>query len=96
MFQQGVRVVEEVQSEVGQRANGGSPVDGDVPLGQVPAARSYDDRCGAIGELVTGERVRSLLDELGFDGTARDLFEQVALADDFATFLTLPAYELID
>ena len=53
-------------------------------------------RLADTGELVTGERVRSLLDELGFDGTARDLFEQVALADDFATFLTLPAYELID
>ena len=27
---------------------------------------------------------------------ARRLFEQVALADDFPDFLTLPAYELID
>jgi malate synthase len=27
---------------------------------------------------------------------ARDLFERVALADDFADFLTVPAYELID
>jgi malate synthase len=36
------------------------------------------------------------LNELGFEGPARDLFERVALADDFATFLTLPAYELID
>jgi malate synthase len=27
---------------------------------------------------------------------ARELFERVALADDFADFLTLPAYELID
>jgi malate synthase len=53
-------------------------------------------RLADTGKLVTAERVRSLLDELGFDGTARDLFEQVALADDFATFLTLPAYELID
>ena len=25
-----------------------------------------------------------------------ELFERVALADDFADFLTLPAYELID
>jgi malate synthase len=27
---------------------------------------------------------------------ARQVFEQVALADDFVDFLTLPAYELID
>jgi malate synthase len=27
---------------------------------------------------------------------ARTLFERVALADDFADFLTVPAYELID
>jgi malate synthase len=53
-------------------------------------------RLADTGELVTAELVRSLLDELGFDGTARELFEQVALDDDFVTFLTLPAYELID
>ena len=27
---------------------------------------------------------------------AREVFEQVALADEFVEFLTLPAYELID
>jgi malate synthase len=27
---------------------------------------------------------------------ARQLFERVALSDDFEDFLTLPAYELID
>jgi malate synthase len=27
---------------------------------------------------------------------ARELFDQVALADDFPEFLTLPAYERID
>ncbi len=27
---------------------------------------------------------------------ARDLFEGVALADEFADFLTLPAYEVVD
>jgi malate synthase len=53
-------------------------------------------RLADTGELVTAELVRSLLDELGLEGPARDLFEQVALADEFATFLTLPAYELID
>jgi malate synthase len=48
------------------------------------------------GETVTAELVRAILDELAFTGDARDLFERVALADDFAPFLTLPAYELID
>jgi len=52
--------------------------------------------------------VRSLLDQLESSLTsgegaldpelvakARSVFEQVALADDFPTFLTLPAYELL-
>jgi malate synthase len=58
------------------------------------------------GAVVTRELVRQradkTVDELtaaGFDGQllvkARDVFELVALADDFPTFLTLPAYELI-
>ncbi len=57
--------------------------------------------------VVTTELVTELLDEtverLVADGTydadllskARDVFEQVALADDFPDFLTLPAYELL-
>jgi malate synthase len=52
------------------------------------------------GETATAEMVRALLDELAFDdphyADARAVFEQVALADDFADFLTTPAYELID
>ncbi|MFL6099607.1 MAG: malate synthase A [Actinomycetales bacterium] len=52
------------------------------------------------GETVTAEMVRTLLDEQAFDdpynAQARAVFEQVALADDFAPFLTTPAYELID
>src|SRR3954469_7435436 len=63
------------------------------------------------GEQVTAELVRKYADEetdkirqeLGadvYDGDrfkeARDIFEQVSLADDFATFLTLPAYDLLD
>jgi malate synthase len=58
------------------------------------------------GTPVTAEFVRQLLDEAvakltegGLDadllGQARSVFEQVALADDFPTFLTLPAYELL-
>ena len=59
------------------------------------------------GTPVTAEFVRSLLDQAvatyteggGYDpallAQARTVFEQVALADDFPTFLTLPAYELL-
>ncbi|NJC73082.1 malate synthase A [Planosporangium thailandense] len=55
------------------------------------------------GAPVTADLVRRILDETGGDRVdggsfteARDLFERVALADDFADFLTVPAYELID
>jgi malate synthase len=59
------------------------------------------------GAVVTGELVRQradkTIDELTANGydpellvRARDVFELVALAEDFPTFLTLPAYELID
>ncbi len=58
------------------------------------------------GTLVTAALVRTLLDRAveslvaaGSDATllsqARAIFEQVALADDFPPFLTLPAYELL-
>jgi malate synthase len=58
------------------------------------------------GAPVTADLVRRILDEeaasagdqlsAGKFKEARDLFERVALADDFADFLTVPAYELID
>ena len=48
----------------------------------------------------TPERVREVIDEQGFEGgrfaEAREIFERVALGDDFVEFLTLPAYEYID
>jgi malate synthase len=62
------------------------------------------------GAVVTPELVRQVVDEelaairaeLGDDGyassqfdAARRVFERVALSDDFADFLTLPAYDLI-
>jgi malate synthase len=61
------------------------------------------------GDLVTAELVRRILAEVaevaakdGAEesgqsrfGEARELFEQVALADDFADFLTIPAYEAV-
>jgi len=62
----------------------------------------------ADGTEVTADLVRGLLDEVaaslttgdgaldaGLVAQARSVFEQVALADDFPTFLTLPAYELL-
>ena len=57
----------------------------------------------AEGQKVTKELVRTRLDETvatlqgdpDLIKQARAVFEQVALADDFPTFLTLPAYELI-
>jgi malate synthase len=53
------------------------------------------------GTLITKELVRQILAEetarLGPEyAVAAELFERVALADDFADFLTVPAYELID
>ncbi|MEV0680441.1 malate synthase A [Actinosynnema sp. NPDC050436] len=56
----------------------------------------------ADGEPVTAELVRAVLRDVRgrLDGEhldlAVELFEQVALADDFVDFLTLPAYERID
>ncbi|HET6728652.1 MAG TPA: hypothetical protein VFG96_04490 [Jiangellaceae bacterium] len=56
-----------------------------------------------LARTVADDVLTSIRDEIGeqayaaarFDD-ARALFEQVALADDFVDFLTLPAYELID
>ena len=55
------------------------------------------------GETVTAELVRRVvaeevegIGELPHLDDARRLFEQVALAEDFPDFLTLPAYELVD
>jgi malate synthase len=46
------------------------------------------------------EKIRELVGPEAFDGgrfgEARQVFEQVALADEFVEFLTLPAYELLD
>ena len=63
------------------------------------------------GEQVTADLVRKtadeataqIRDEVGADAydsgrwkEARDIFEEVALADEFTTFLTLPAYDRLD
>jgi malate synthase len=48
----------------------------------------------------TADRVRDVIDEQSFEGgrfdEAREIFEHVALSDDFVEFLTLPAYKYID
>jgi malate synthase len=52
------------------------------------------------GRRVTEDLVRRITDEetagLDLHPAARKVFEDVALADDFVEFLTVPAYELID
>ncbi|HET8874564.1 MAG TPA: hypothetical protein VFM83_12850, partial [Gaiellaceae bacterium] len=49
---------------------------------------------------VTPKRVREVADAEAFEGgrfaEAREVFERVALADEFTEFLTLPAYDYID
>jgi malate synthase len=51
-----------------------------------------------IGEEL--ERIRGLVGDEAYDGgrfaEARQIFEQVALAEEFVEFLTLPAYDLLD
>jgi malate synthase len=46
------------------------------------------------------DRVREVIAEQGFEGgrfqEAQEIFERVALTDDFVEFLTLPAYDYID
>src|SRR2546425_9810366 len=46
------RVVEEVQAEVEERASDGRPVDEEVLLVQMPAARAHDERRGLVPELI--------------------------------------------
>ncbi len=70
-----------------------------------------DAKLADTGETVTAELVRKVADdateqirnEIGSDvydsgrwKEARGIFEEVALADEFDTFLTLPAYDLLD
>jgi malate synthase len=53
----------------------------------------------AEGDLIDAAMVRRVIDEVVADGApsgdARRVFEEVALADDFVEFLTLPAYQLL-
>ncbi len=71
------------RSQVWQWINAGVVLDTGDTVTEELVRRVIDEEVAGIGEL---ER----LDD------ARQLFEQVALADEFPDFLTLPAYELID
>jgi malate synthase len=69
-----------------------------------------DVKLADTGDTVTKDLVRKVADEVtaqirdevgdAYDSgrwkEARDIFEEVALADDFVTFLTLPAYDRLD
>ena len=71
------------RSQVWQWINAGVVLDTGDTVTEELVRRVIDEEVAGIGEL---ER----LDD------ARQLFEQVALADEFPDFLTLPAYELVD
>jgi malate synthase len=50
----------------------------------------------ADGAPVSADIVRRCATETGAEGPARDVFEHVALSNDFTEFLTIPAYERLD
>jgi malate synthase len=67
------------------RLSSGEPVDADL------VRRIADEEM---------QQLRTVMGEQAYDAgrfkEAREVFEQVALADDFVDFLTLPAYDLVD
>ena len=69
----------------GVRLAEGSQVDADL------VRRTIDEELGKLREAM-GEQSY----DAGRFKEAREVFEQVALADEFVEFLTLPAYELLD
>ena len=94
------------------RADGGRRHGRDLALAGVavdpPRAHARGRRHPITPELVRrleGEELERIRAEIGDDEwferegrpqESRELFEQVALADEFAEFLTLPAYEQLD
>jgi malate synthase len=79
------------RSQIWQWVHNGATTDNDVAITADLVRRVADQEL---------ERLRTDLGEEAFAGgrfdEARELFEAVALADDFPEFLTLPAYEHID
>ncbi|MGN9909484.1 malate synthase A [Phytohabitans sp. LJ34] len=70
------------RSQIWQWVHQGVRLEDGTPITADLVRRIGDEELARLGD---PERYKS----------ARDLFEQVALADDFADFLTVPAYELI-
>src|SRR3954447_2182260 len=69
----------------------------------VTLADSGEQVTAELVRMIADEEIDKIRDEIGADvydsgrfKEARDIFERVSLADDFATFLTLPAYDLLD
>ena len=87
--------------------NGAAAIDNlmeDAATAEISRSQIWQWVHGAVvlesGETITADLVRELVAAEDLDGefaaSARKLFEQVALADEFVDFLTLPAYALID
>ncbi len=87
--------------------NGAAAIDNlmeDAATAEISRSQIWQWVHGAValdtGDTVTRELVAGLVAETPLDGphadTARQLFAQVALDDDFADFLTVPAYAQID
>jgi malate synthase len=79
------------RSQVWQWIHQRVPLEGGQPVTAELVTRVVAEELDAIRERVGAEVFAA-----GRFDDARRLFERVALADDFADFLTLPAYELID
>ncbi len=77
------------RSQVWQWIHNGVRLDSGAPITEELVRRIEDEELDRI------RVARDDLDPKRLD-QARELFEQVALADDFVDFLTLPAYQLID
>ncbi|HET8684592.1 MAG TPA: malate synthase A, partial [Micromonosporaceae bacterium] len=83
------------RSQVWQWLHNGVRLDDGEPVTAELVRRIEDEelariRAKAGGDAAGGDGDKGRLDE------ARALFEQVALADEFVDFLTLPAYELVE
>jgi malate synthase len=79
------------RSQVWQWIRVGVVLEDGTPITADLVRRLGDEELAAIHERLGDEAFES-----SRFADARALFERVALADDFADFLTLPAYELID
>jgi malate synthase len=77
------------RSQIWQWVHNGSQLEDGTVVTEQLVREVLDTEVARIGAERGGDRSGGMLDE------ARRLFEQVALADDFADFLTLPAYDVV-